>query len=136
MGQGGGLRFSSIQWTAHASATTIQHVSVNHGRPHIFVSEQFLDCANVISVFQQMSGETVTEGVVTRRFVDADCSHRIFHRLLQHPFADVMSLDCSGNRIPAALRSWEHLLPTPLFVCVRVLAIQCEWKMDFAVSIS
>jgi hypothetical protein len=48
-----------IQRAADAEAGFVQDVSVNHGRGGVFVSEEFLNGADVLAVFKQMSGETV-----------------------------------------------------------------------------
>jgi len=50
--------------------TTVEHMSVDHGCFDVFVTEQFLDCANVVAVFQQVGGEGMTEGVRGDAFLD------------------------------------------------------------------
>ena len=44
---------------AHAFAAAIQHMSINHGRADIFVTQQFLNGANIISRFEQMRSEAM-----------------------------------------------------------------------------
>ena len=36
---------------------------INHGGGHIVVAEQFLDCSNIASRFQQMGGKRMAQGV-------------------------------------------------------------------------
>lgn len=43
---------------------------VNHGGADVGVSEQFLDGADVLAVFQQVRGEAVPQGMASGMFVD------------------------------------------------------------------
>jgi len=43
----------------------------NHHRFHTFMTQQFLDGADVIAVFEQVSGETVAAGVATHSCLNA-----------------------------------------------------------------
>jgi len=52
---------SNVQWASHSSTAPIEDVSVDHCRIEIFVPEQFLNCPDVVSGFQQMGGEAMTE---------------------------------------------------------------------------
>jgi len=45
------------------AAAHIQYVCVDHGRCHVGVSEQVLNCADVVSVLQQVRLEAVTQPV-------------------------------------------------------------------------
>jgi hypothetical protein len=47
----------------YALAATIEHVRINHRRPHILMSEQFLNGANVVAGFEQVRGEAVAQRV-------------------------------------------------------------------------
>ena len=46
-----------IQRTAHAAATPVHHLRVNHGGRNIAVAQQLLHGADVVSRLQQMRGE-------------------------------------------------------------------------------
>ena len=50
-------RRSAVKRASHAAGATIEHVGVDHGRADVFVTEQFLDCADIVAVFQQMGGK-------------------------------------------------------------------------------
>ena len=43
------LKASLIQWAAHRFRFAIKHMSVNHGRFDIFMTEQFLHCADIVT---------------------------------------------------------------------------------------
>ena len=52
---------------------------VNHRRAHIFVTEKFLNSANVVAVFEQVRREGVPERMTTRWLVYAGFSNRCVH---------------------------------------------------------
>jgi hypothetical protein len=47
----------AIQRTPHSSSTFVQYVRINHRSAYIFVSQQFLNGPNVVSIFQQVGGK-------------------------------------------------------------------------------
>jgi len=46
-------------------------MSADHRRFNTFMNQQFLDSADVIAVFGQVSGKTVAQGVTTHSFLNA-----------------------------------------------------------------
>jgi hypothetical protein len=46
-------------------------MSVDRRRFHTFMTQQFLDGADVIAIFEQASGKTVAQGVTTHSFLNA-----------------------------------------------------------------
>jgi len=46
-------------------------MNVDHRRFNTFMTQQFLDGANAIAVFEQVSGETVAQGVATHSCLNA-----------------------------------------------------------------
>ena len=55
-------RVGGIQGTANAETGFVEDVGVNRRRGDIFVSEKFLDGADVVTIFEQVGGETVMRG--------------------------------------------------------------------------
>jgi len=43
-----------VQWTPDTFAATVQHLSIDHRRRHIFVTQQFLNPTDVIAIPQQI----------------------------------------------------------------------------------
>jgi len=41
---------------AHTSAAAVQDMGVDHGCPHVLVSEEFLDGSDIIATFEQVRG--------------------------------------------------------------------------------
>ena len=66
----------------NAATTTIQDVRVDHCRAHVFVAQEFLNCANVVTVFKQVSGERMAKTVAHGRFGYPCFSHSVFDGLL------------------------------------------------------
>jgi|SRR5579871_1362478 len=64
------LRPSRVERAEHAQARLGHDVSVNHRRFDVLVREQFLVRAEIVTVFQQVRGERVPEGVTRQVFTD------------------------------------------------------------------
>ena len=52
-----------VSGAAHSPVPLVQHVGVNHRLADVAVSEQLLDGADVVVVFQQMGREGMPKGV-------------------------------------------------------------------------
>ena len=52
---------------------------VNLRRPHVFVSEKFLNGADVIMIFKQMRSKTSSKDMPTSVFFNSEFSDRSFH---------------------------------------------------------
>ena len=51
--------------TLDAASTPVEYMGIDHRRPDVLVTEQFLHRADVISGFQQLRGKRVPEGIST-----------------------------------------------------------------------
>jgi hypothetical protein len=60
----------------------MQHVRVDHSRSHVLVTHQLLDCPDVVTCRQQVSGEAVAQRVTTACLGNAGLPDRLLHRLL------------------------------------------------------
>jgi len=69
---------------------------VNHRSADIAVAKEFLNRADVIPVFKQMSCTRMSKGVRGSRFTDSGLANGLFHRFLQNKFVQVMSAMFSG----------------------------------------
>ena len=58
---------------------------------HVLVSEQFLNCANIVLIFEQVRSETVAKGMTTRVFFNAEFSDGFLYRFLNRAFGSMMS---------------------------------------------
>ena len=63
-------------------------MSINHGRAHIRVPQQFLDRSDIRPGLQKVSCETVSKRVATDLLVNArtkhSSSHKLLNRILMH----------------------------------------------------
>ena len=81
----------------------VQHVGIHHRRFHVPMSEEFLNRADVIAIFQQVRGERVPQRVAVDRLGQPYGSGCFFDGPLQHRFVDMMSPVFTGPRIQADL---------------------------------
>ncbi len=58
---------------------SVQDVGVEHGGADAGVAQEFLDGPNIVSVFKQVGGEAVPEGVAGGSFLKTGCPDRSFH---------------------------------------------------------
>ena len=58
-----------VERTLYTDSGPVQHMGVNHRCGHILVAQQFLHCANVISILEQVRGERVPKCMTTRWLV-------------------------------------------------------------------
>ena len=49
-----------VQRAAYAPAAFVEHVCVDHRRPHVSVAKQFLDGADVVASLEQVRRERVS----------------------------------------------------------------------------
>jgi hypothetical protein len=70
-----------IKGADHSSSAAIENVGIDHGGFDIFVTEEFLDGADVVAVLEEVGCKAVAEGVATDAFevgkkgFDFDASH-------------------------------------------------------------
>jgi len=67
-----------VHWTLDAFAATVQDVSINHRRRHVFVTQQFLNRADVIAILQQVRRERMPKRMRGCRLCNASVSYRDF----------------------------------------------------------
>ena len=79
---------------------TIEHMRIDHGGLDVLVAEQFLDCADVVAIFQQVGGEGMTEGVRGDAFLDPRFAGGLPDCLLQTAGAHVVAAGDSCARVP------------------------------------
>lgn len=81
-----------IQRTSYPSASTIEHMGINHRSFDIFVTKQFLDGADVVAILQEVSSEGMAEGVTTDPFCDFGTSDGLLKGFLESTFVQVIAL--------------------------------------------
>jgi len=66
-------------------------MGIDHSRAHIPVAQEFLHCADVVSIFKDMSSKGVSQRVGCRRLGDARPADGLFDGPLEHGFVEVVS---------------------------------------------
>ena len=66
-------------------------MSVDHSRSDILVPQEFLHCPNIVPILQQVRGKTVSERMATAALIETCLAYRVFDRLLEHRFGQMMS---------------------------------------------
>jgi hypothetical protein len=88
---------------ADPSPTPVQHVGIDHRRLHVPMPEQFLNGADIVAIFQEMSGERMAQRVAAGRLGRHHVSRGLFNSSLSHRFMQMMSPALAGPRVQAGL---------------------------------
>ncbi len=110
----------------------LEHMGVDHSRAEILVTQKLLDCADIITGFEQVRGKAVPKRVRSSRFGYPCGPHCPPDRLLDRSGAGVVTPGHAGPGVHRAARGGEYVLPAPLLTRVRVFAGQREGQIDFA----
>lgn len=89
----------SVERTADGQAAALQDMGVDHRRPDVFVPQQFLDCSDVIMVFQQVGREAMAEGVARHALFKSSGACCGAHRFLQIALVKMMASYHAGARV-------------------------------------
>src|ERR1700682_5453915 len=116
------LPLQTVRWALHSQSPPIQHVCVDHRRLKTVVAQQFLDCSNIRTAFQQMCREGVTERVAGRTLRYAARTYGLGHRALNRRVVDVMSPAFATFALDVNPRCGEDVLPTPVAVGIPQLS--------------
>ena len=119
-----------IQRTGNDHTRFIERVGVDHCRGHIFVTQQLLHGANIISILQQMCSETVPKGVAACRLRDSGALDRGFHCFLKVFLRYVVTTRLARARVDGNFRGWENVLPSPGAIGVAVFSFERERQIN------
>src|SRR5689334_14360858 len=89
----------AVERTDYALPAAIEHMRVDHCGRDILVSEQLLDRADILSGFEQMRRERVTQGMACCRLVYAGAFARKLDCALNRRLIDVMPAHAAAARI-------------------------------------
>jgi hypothetical protein len=76
------IRSHGIKRTANTQAGLLHDMRVNLRRGHLLVAEQILHCAQIVTVFQKMRGEGMTQGVARCILAEFDAHNSRLHGAL------------------------------------------------------
>jgi len=115
----------AVEWAQDSAAAAVQDVAVNHGNFSVSVPQEFLDGADIVAAFEQFRCEGMSKRVACRVFWNPGLSGRLFHRLLDYGFVEMMPTFNIGSVIEVPARRWEDPLPTPFTRRIGVFPFQC-----------
>ena len=99
-------------------------MGVNHRRRDIFVSEQFLNCPDVVTGLKQMCSKTVAKSMAAGGFVHTGSADGEFDGVLEVFLRGVVTAGFPAPRIDAQFCRWKHVLPRPGAGSIHVLAVE------------
>ena len=88
------------------------------------MSEQVLDGADVVIIFEQVGGKTVTKGMGGDMFLDLDELDGAFKSFIHCAGGDVMAADLVRSWIRGTLPGGEDILPDPFLMGVRIFTVE------------
>lgn len=109
-------------------------MSVDHGGADVFVAEEFLDGANIVSGFEQVSSEAVTKGVATGGFCEVGSADGKFDGVLKVFLGDVMAPSLAAAWIDGQAWGGKYVLPSPGARSIDVFALERAWEINGAVA--
>ena len=107
---------------------------IYHGGFYVFVSEQFLDGADVVAVLEEVRGEGVAEGVGGDLFVYVGKFGSLSNCFLGNGFIEMMTADEPCEGVGGTLGCGEDELPCPFFGCGAVFDFKSVGKDGVSVA--
>ena len=113
-----------VDRAADAVAALVEHMGVDHGRAHVFVTQKLLDGANVVARFEQVGSEGVAEGVAADALGDAGLAYGVLDRPLQERFVEVVAPLLAGLGVCPSVLLGKDPLPAPFGRGVGIFAVE------------
>ncbi len=123
---------ASVSITLGSAA--LEDVGVDHGGAHIFVTEEFLDGADVVAVLKKVGSEGMAEGVAGDAFGQAGLLGGLADGALQAGGVYVVAALLAGARVAGASGSRKEVLPAEFASGVGVFFGQGVGEIDFAIA--
>jgi hypothetical protein len=105
-------------------APFVQYVRVDHGGADVPVTEQFLDCSDVIPRFKQMCGERMPEGVAPDMLDHSGHPNGLLDCPLKHRLVKMMPAFFASLGVRPAMFLRKDPLPAPVLRRVGVFPIE------------
>jgi len=103
---------------------------VDHRGAHVVVTQQLLYRADIASIFEQMGGEGVAEGMRRGPLSEACPTDGLGHGALYHGLVQVMTAALARGAVEVEAGGRKDPLPRPLPAGVRILAGQGPGQLD------
>lgn len=113
-----------IERTFDSQSAALKHMSIDHGSFDVFMTQEFLDSANVIAVFEEMSGKGMAKSMRGDELVDFCGASGLFDSPLKVCLVQMVALLDAANGVDGENGRGEDVLPGEFPVGVRVFAFQ------------
>jgi hypothetical protein len=107
-------------------------MGVNHGGGNVFVSEEFLNGANIVTAFKEVGGKAMSKRMAAGGLGKASGANGFLDRVLQILFASVVASSISAPRVYGQVVRRKNVLPSPLSGGARVFSVQGRGKVNGA----
>lgn len=124
-----------VERAANSEPGFLEHVGVEHRGGDVFMPEELLDGANVVAVFEQVRGETVSEGVAAGGLSQPGGANGELDGVLQVLLGKVMAARFSAAGIGGDFARGEDVLPRPGAGRTRIFAVERIRQVDGAVAV-
>jgi hypothetical protein len=103
--------YGFVEWAYDGDWAPVQHMRVDLGRADVLVAQEFLDRADVVAAFEQVSREAVTEAVAGRALRNASVSRGDADRALHDRLMKMMAPPLAGRLVDVGSGGRKHPLP-------------------------
>ena len=107
-------------------------MGVDHGGADVFVSEQFLNGANVIAILEKMGGKGMAKGMATDALLDARFLGGFFDGALQSQFVHVVAAFFAAARVGGTFGGRKEVLPNQFAIGFGVFLLERTGQVNFA----
>lgn len=112
-----------IQRATHSQTALVENVRVAHGGFNIFVAEEFLHGADVVTVFKKVRGKGMAKGVGADPFGNPRLLGCAFDRLLDTALMKVLAAQHPAAWIHREPSGRKNPLPKPFAVGTGILSL-------------
>jgi len=117
------MHFKHVGGAADPSASSIEDMSINHRRADVRVTEQLLDCPDVVAVLQQVGGKGMPKRMTRGRLEDSRLESGLFKRFLLDRLMEMMPVLLPGEPVEIEDSAGAFGLFHLLIVCSLVRAL-------------
>ena len=110
-------------------------MSIDHCGADIRVTQEFLNSANVISLFEQMSRKRMAKRMAAGIFGDSRSADCRFDGSLDARFIEMVSAHFPAEGVDGSFGSGEDVLPVPLFCCRGIFVSERVGQDRFTVAV-
>lgn len=112
----------------------MKDVGIDLGGFDVLVTKKLLDGADIITGFEEMGGEGVTERVATGGLGDAAGFDGGVDRALEVGVVGVVAAGEAGARVEAEFGGGKDILPAPFFIGVGIFTLEGVGEVNGAIA--